>query len=188
MTDTTMPEAEDDLLARVSARVGQPPQRAAEASPAALQARSPTQPRQAWAYPGILGVTHISTNFGEVPAHLIRARDRLRTRGGGYLPVLRIDEYKLDDNFLQHQPDAKPVIIKAGAFGAGAPSRDACFSPGQTILKPVSGVRHDLVEAREVSNLQYDLDRTMGMLSYFVFHLSEPALIRCDGVWAQVGG
>ena len=184
--ETTEFEADDDLLARVSARVGEPPARPARF--AARPVRSATAPRQAWSYPGILGLTHVSTNFGEVPAHLIRARDRLRTRGGGYLQVLRIDEYKLDDNFLQHQPDAKPIIVKAGALGAGSPSRDAYFSPGQMILKPVSGVRHELLEAREVSATQYDLDRTMGMLSYFVFHLEEPALIRCDGVWAQVGG
>lgn len=179
-------DAEDDLLARVSARVGEPAPRQERPTPRPVH--SPTAPRQAWAYPGILGLTHISTNFGEVPAHLIRPRDRLRTRGSGFMPVLRIDEYKLDDNFLKHQPDAKPIIIKTGTLGAGAPSRDAYFSPGQMILKPVSGVRHELLEAREVSAQQYDLDRTMGMLSYFIFHLADPALIRCDGVWAQVGG
>ncbi|MEM0947787.1 MAG: Hint domain-containing protein [Pseudomonadota bacterium] len=187
MTDTLSMETEDDLLARVSARVGEPPKRAARLeTPGPVRAK--TEPRQAWAYPGILGLTHVSTNFGEVPAHLVRPRDRLRTRGGGYLQVLRIDEYKLDDTFLEHQPDAKPIVIRKDAFGPACPTRDAYFSPGQMIMKPASGVRHELLEAREASALQYDLDRTMGMLSYFVFHLAEPALIRCDGVWVQVGG
>ena len=181
-------EPDDNILARVCARVGDESSATRAASAESRRRRPDTHSlRQTWGYPGILGPTHVSTNFGEVPAHLIRVRDRLRTKTGGYLPVLRIDEYKLDEGFLAHQPDAKPIVIKACTFGPGAPARDAYFSPGQTILKPSSGVRHELMCAGDVSSLQYALDRSVGILSYFVFHLPDEALIRCEGIWIRMG-
>ena len=183
----------DSLLARVSERVGDvraDDRRAAgrpEPTGPAIPDAEPEGGRVTWNLPGILGPTHVSTTFGEVPAHLIRPRDRLRTKDGDYLPVIRIDEYKIDDEFLLHQPDAKPVVVKSGSMGGTVPSRDAFFSPGQAIMRPTGGVKHELAQARDISSLQYALDRSVGQLSYFVFHLARPALVRCEGIWVQMG-
>ena len=180
------------ILARVTERVGDNPApsreegaRAAAKTPAGSTLGADA-PRADWNLPGILGQTHVSTTFGEVPAQLVRRRDRLRTKDGDYLPVLRIDEYKIDHDFLLYQPDAKPIVVKAGSMAGSAPARDAYFSPGQKILRQKSGVQHELVTARDTSSLEYSFDRSVGQLSYFVFHLGRPAMIRCEGMWVQM--
>ena len=185
-------EIDDLILARVAERVGETraPSRedGARAAPdaQAVLSAGAEKPRTGWNLPGILGQTHVSTTFGEVPAQLVRRRDRLRTKDGDYLPVHRIDEYKIDHEFLLYQPDAKPIVVKAGSMAGSAPSRDAFFSPGQRILRQTSGVKHVLVTARDVSSLQYALDRSVGQLSYYVFHLGRTAMIRCEGMWVQM--
>ncbi|MEM6635697.1 MAG: Hint domain-containing protein [Pseudomonadota bacterium] len=129
----------------------------------------------------------MSTSFGEVPAHLIRVRDRLRTRNGTFLPVLRIDEYKLDADFLSFHPDARPVMIARGSLGNNQPGQDAWFSPRQLVLSGADGARHRLVEARDVATRPQTMVSPAGGLAYYVFHLGQAALVRSEGIWASLG-
>ncbi len=170
-------ETECDMLARVAARVG-------DAVPDTPQRPAPAK-RATWSLPGIAGATRVSTNFGEVPAHLIRARDQLRTREGRYLPVLRIEEYKLDEEFLRLRPEARPVSIGAQDSGGLVRSGKVVLSPAQLVSArsdtgPQNGVRADALSRQRVA-----VDSSLGRLSYFVFDLGEPVQIRCEGLWVH---
>ncbi len=174
-----------DLLARVTSRVG--PAETKPATPAqAAPAATPEPEARSWHLPGILGPTRVSTSFGDVPAHLVRVRDQLRTRDGGFQPVLRIDAYKLDDEFLQHRPDARPVLIRQGSLGGGLPAKDVMISPGQKLQVRSEGHAEKLLHARDVSSQTHLQNHAAGTLSYFVFHVAQPALARCEGLWMTV--
>lgn len=183
-------ETDLDLLLRVSDRVGDvaPTAPAAPARPAtARKAEAPAAAiRQRWNLPGILGDTRISTNFGEVPAHLIRERDRLRTRDHGFLAVQRIEEYKIDAEFIAHRPDAAPITLPKGCIRSGLPKQNVYLSPAQKVVKLSTGVQARGIEARDLSKQYYAYDRSMAGLSYFIFHLGQPALIRSEGIWINV--
>mgnify|MGYP001829256044 CR=1 FL=1 len=178
----SMIECEEDILARVSARVGEPVK---SHGPAASRVPNPAPGTGVWTLPGIAGPTRVATNFGDVPAHLVRVRDMLRTQEGRYLQVIRIDEYKLDEEFLMQRPEARPVSI--GVCGAGGNPRGGAvlLSPAQLVstrldLENPMGTRADKLSRQRVS-----VDSSLGRLSYFVFDLGEPALIRCGGVWVR---
>ncbi|MEO0990137.1 MAG: Hint domain-containing protein [Pseudomonadota bacterium] len=137
--------------------------------------------------PGILGPTHITTSFGEVPAHLVRVRDRLRTRSGNFVPVLRVDAYRLDPEFLDGHPDARPVKVIQGSLGHNMPDKDAWYSPQQMILSATSGETHRLVPACEATNSIKATTPPAGDLAYYVFHLGQAALVRSEGMWISLG-
>ena len=172
-------EGDFQLLDRVTSRVHTAPAPAA-AEPAASEARD-------WSFPGIFGSTRVATTFGDVPAHLIRKHDRLRTKDGKFLEVLRISEYKLDDEFLSHHPEARPVVIRRGSLAPGKPACDIHFSPGQRIVATGPSGRTVLATAIEISSNKQVVPNVPGALSYFVFHLAEAALVRCEGIWVSMG-
>ena len=119
-------ETDFKILERVSTVVADAP-----APHSHSQENDKTSPRKKWGLPGIYSGTRVSTSFGEVPAHLIRVRDQLRTRDGDYQRVVRIDEYKLDAEFLSDHPEARPIRF-SGKRGDSAAS--VFVSPGQRIL------------------------------------------------------
>ena len=175
-------ELEDTLLARVAARVGEPAPNPDEDG-TAERARKSAQ--GTWTLPGIASQTRVSTNFGEVPAHLIRVRDKLRTREGRYLPVLRIEEYKLDDEFLKLRPEARPVSLSAPAGTRSERRERIILSPAQPVAAPSDSDRNQCARADTMSRERVAIDRSLGRISYFVFDLGEPEMIRCEGVWVR---
>ena len=100
------------ILERVSSAVGDAP--APQTNP--VDGGQGAQKKR-WSIPGIYSGTRISTSFGEVPAHLIRVRDQLRTRDGDYVRVLRIDEYKLDADFLARRVTINDDASLVGLVG-----------------------------------------------------------------------
>jgi len=143
--------------------------------------------RAKWSIPGVYGGTRISTSFGEVPAHLIRVRDQLRTREGEFVRVMRIDEYKLDSDFLDKHPDARPIRFQAKGTN-GRPSGNAVFlSPGQVVLARNAAGSETLRPAREFMDQPGVMPETTGPFSYFVFHLGTAALVRAEGMWIAMG-
>ena len=142
-----------------------------------------TETRRAWSLPGVYAGTRISTSFGEVPAHLIRVKDQLRTRDGSFMRVLRIDEYKLDAEFLADHPEARPI-----AFSPGKDAKASVFlSPGQRMLARSASGRETLRRASEFKSQPGVVPTTSGPFSYFVFHLGKAALVRAEGMWISIG-
>jgi Hint domain len=78
--------------------------------------------------------THIRTTRGEVAVEDLRIGDRIVTASGALRPVAWIGHRDLDGAGKALPHDQQPVRIRAGAFGAGLPTRDLCLSPGHPVL------------------------------------------------------
>ena len=167
------------ILSRVSSAVttGPAPQSDIEDAPA----------RARWTLPGVYSGTRISTSFGEVPAHLIRVRDQLRTRDGSFLRVLRIDEYKLDADFLAEHPEARPIQFKPKKADRQTVGGDVYLSPGQRVLARSASGQEKLRLAETLTDKPGVVPQTAGPFSYFVFHLGKAALVRAEGMWVAMG-
>lgn len=138
-----------------------------------------------WDVPGILDKTRVLTNFGRVPAQLVRVGDMLRTRRGNFLPVLRVGVYRLDRDFLARHPDAVPVILRKGSMGRGAPGQDVFLSPAQRVAARAGRVVEGFTPAGRLSRCRGGFDATLGSIAYYQFHLSDEAEIDCEGVWVS---
>ena len=169
------------LIERVSSAVGTPPAR----KRTAVERKS--RKVRTWNIPGIYSGTRVSSSFGEVPAHLIRVRDQLRTRNGSFKRVLRIDEYKLDSDFLSEHPEARPIRFSTRSRGHGTTGHDILLSPAQLVLARGTNGEEVLKPASEFLNQPGVLPNNAGPSSYFVFHLGEAALVRAEGMWVSLG-
>ncbi len=151
--------------------------------PEAIRAPRPkVDSGKTWTVPGILGPTRLTTNFGHVPAHLVRVGDSLRTRTG-FARVQRISDLRIDEEFLARRPDAAPVILRRNALRAGAPHQDVVLSPAQGVALGEHRFDEEVVPAGTLSRERGGIDRSLGMMVYFMFHLAEPAQIACEGLW-----
>lgn len=175
----------DGLIGRVLQKARVPAQ-SADAAPVAAQAKAPPFADAEWALPGIAGETRVATNFGQVPAHLVRKGDRLRTRDGNFVPVLRSDAYRLDADFLARHPEAAPVIIRARSLDRTAPARDVAVSPSQPVSRRSDRWGGETTLARNVSTLRGRIDPSLGIVAYFRFRLPYSCEINCEGLWVSV--
>ncbi len=176
-----------DLLERVISRV-----------PSAAENREQTDAAQVariieaaeghdskWRLQGILAETRITTNFGKVPAHLVRTGDRVRTRSGRYLPVKEIREYKLDLDYVERHPEALPVTIKQGTIDGKRPTQDVLLSAEQLVTLDDKRAKPDFVHACEIPRVRQSLEPALGLVAYYKFALEEPAELFCEGVWVK---
>ena len=83
---------------------------------------------------GIESRTRLTTSFGDVPAHLLRVNDSLRTADKRYVKIRKIDVLKLDHDFLSFHPGAQPVRIGSSALGPGLPQQDLYLAPHQVLF------------------------------------------------------
>ena len=140
---------------------------------------------QNWRLQGIYAETSVTTNFGKVPAQLIRLGDRVRTRSGLYLPVRDIQEYILDAEYLERHPEALPVLIPVGAIDGRLPTQDVMLSPELLVTLDARRTKPEMTLARELRNSCPAVDTTLGMVAYYQFGLDRPAEIYCEGIWAN---
>lgn len=138
-----------------------------------------------WHLPGLSGNTRLCTDFGQVPAHLIRMRDKVRCADGRFVRVLRIQEYKLDQEFLDLHPQACPVVIRKHALGRQVPISDVEVSPAQQVVLPLDWSKKTTVRAETLSKLRGFCDRSTGVVSYFSFDVGEPTLLQGEGLLFQ---
>ena len=128
-------------------------------------------------------MTRVSTSFGEVPAFALRERDMVRTRKGVYKKIVGIDRIVLDESFMQYHPSARPILIRAGAFGLNLPSKDMQLAPYQSICKQqrFSGkVPKRAIDALSRPNVHY---KSESLITYTVVRCEEPTALLCEGVW-----
>ncbi|MEM6579155.1 MAG: Hint domain-containing protein [Pseudomonadota bacterium] len=141
------------------------------------------KPTQIWQLPGLAGHTRLSTDFGEVPVHLIRMRDKVRCVDGRYLRVLRIQEFKLDQEFVDLHPQAKPVVIRKNALGQQLPLTEIELSPAQRLILPSDWAKRKPVRADTLSPTRSSCDLSSGIVSYYSFDVGEATLLQGEGVW-----
>lgn len=170
-----------------------PTRRAAEAAnmAAPLTRRpepAPVEPdaatvRGVWSLPGFGPMLRVVTSFGPVPAQALRQRDLVRTRSGEFRKVEWVDRMVLDEGFLKSVPSALPVLIRAGALGAGLPANDIVVSPEQMLCIAGPGVPPRHVVARELLNRPGVMRKPEQIFTYTRFHCGEPVEVQAEGLW-----
>ena len=131
-------------------------------------------------------MTRVATSFGDVHAQALRERDMVRTKNGGFVKIVDVDRFVLDDGFLSYHPEALPIRIRAGAFGRNIPANDIVLAPCQKISK------HQQIPGNPLSRAQDALGRPSVMrvpetiITYTVIRCAQPVSILCEGLWLDV--
>jgi Ca2+-binding RTX toxin-like protein len=135
--------------------------------------------------------TLILTERGEVPVEVLQPGDMVCTRDGGLHRVRWVGRKDLSLAELVMAPALRPVLIPAGALGAGVPSRDMRVSPQHRIL--VEGARAEmlfgepqvLVAAIHLvgrAGIRQELTPGVGYI-HVMFDAHE--IICSDGLWSE---
>jgi len=135
---------------------------------------------------GLGPMTRVTTAFGQVHAHVLRERDRVRTKNGEFLAITRIDRMVLDADFLHYHPDAQPILIRAGAFGRGIPAADVLLAPHQRLDARQTFVANSADTAMGALHKPHVCRKTESMITYTTFHCGEPATVNCEGLWVEI--
>lgn len=153
---------------------------------AAVPARTATQPAartdRHWSLPGLCWNTSVMTSFGALPVQVLRKHDPLRLTDGAVARIAWFDKLQLDDAFLTAYPDAQPVLIRAGALGAGQPAQDMMVSPEQKLTAHNANFSSELRLARDLIGRPGILRQPQTVLTYYMFHCDQPARISASGV------
>lgn len=160
--------------------------------PAAPQPAPAPEPAPAsdavWRLQAIEGQTRVTSNFGKVPAQLLRKGDVVRTRQRRFVPIKAIREYKLDLGFLHKHPEAMPVMIPRGVLAGNLPFRDVFLSPAQVMNIGSERIRPEPVKARDVVRGRQMTDAPLGLVAYYQIVLDQADDVDCDGIWVRCGG
>lgn len=135
--------------------------------------------------------TLIATPFGETPVEELQVGDQVVTRDNGLQEIRWIASRRLGGGDLAQAPDMKPVLIKAGALGAGLPDRDIILSPWHRIL-----VKNDktvlFFDAPEVLATAGHLTGMAGVsvidvtaVAYIHFMCDQHQLVMSNGYWSE---
>lgn len=181
-----------EMLERVMSRAHDPAQ-SSKSQPSATEHKNDTpasdcEEAREWWLPGICGQTHVTTNFGQVPAQLLRVGDRVRTSSGRYRAIKRIRETKLDSQFIERHPDARPVLIPEGALAQNLPMQDVILSPAQVIFVSMTLESPKEFRAKDLARSSQAVDKTLGMVSYFELSLDTEDNVSCEGIWVKSAG
>ena len=139
-----------------------------------------------WNAPGFAPMTRIMTSFGAVYAQALREGDMVRTRAGSFERIKWLDRVSLDEDFMARNPDAQPVLIRAGALGRGVPAEDVLLAPGQTVSPNEVGLIRKSVRARDLLGRPNILRKAETAISYTRFHLGVDADVLCEKLWISV--
>lgn len=93
--------------------------------------------------------TMIETQNGPCPVQNLQAGDMVLTRDNGFKPILWIGSSKVSSARLDNAAHIRPIRIRAGALGLGAPETDLIVSPQHRVLVR-SKIAQRMVGADEV--------------------------------------
>lgn len=135
-----------------------------------------------WDMPGFAAGSRVMKTFGLLPIEVIRANDPIRTAGGGIRRVRRTNRIPLDRKLLARNPEAQPIRIQAGAFGAGLPENDLILSPGQVLLPIPAGNLRQRNTVGAIDGHAKIARFPIGKITYFVFEFDEPDSAFVEGL------
>lgn len=136
--------------------------------------------------------TLIETADGPKPVEQIEPGHLVLTRDAGEQTVKWVGAVALDSARLAGNPRFRPVLIKAGALGAGQPVCDMLVSRQHRILlrdwraellfgsSEVLVAAVDLVNDKDIIQV-YDLDP----VTYIHFMFDRHQIVRADGLWTE---
>ncbi len=185
--DVKTAKNEYDILRSVMDIVSETVPPAAARSSARARMPSVEPGRQTgWMLPGFAAKTRITTAFGDLPIEALRLRDEVRTTSGRMLRVAWIDKIKLDQSFLEHHPEALPVMIRANALEHGKPVRDLLVSPNQVLSMGLANFQIKFVPAEDIRGRTGVFRKPEFLMTYYMFHCGEPTTVLAEGVAVQV--
>ena len=134
--------------------------------------------------------TLILTPSGEVPVESLAVGDLVVTSTGKAEPILWIGARVME--FQDDQAIHRPVQVKAGALGAGRPTRDLAVSPQHCLLMemptdpPGLGTGRALVRAKFLTGLPgVRVMKGKKHACYVTFLLSRHQLVQANGAWSE---
>lgn len=134
--------------------------------------------------------TLIATERGQRPVETLRRGDKVVTRDNGLKRIYWIGRRDVSRAELRHTKGLQPILIRAGAFGEGVPSRDMLVSPSHRFLRhrPVSGTgatEEILVAARRLLDRRsISAAQTLGV-SYIHLLCDRHQVILANGAWTE---
>ena len=135
--------------------------------------------------------TQVATPQGLRMVETLKAGDQLQTRDNGIQTIVWAGEKTLDRANLAVIPNLRPVRIKAGALGAGMPTRDMLVSPNHRILI-VSAKAKLFFEQSEVLVAAKYLTGCDGIdvvnascVTYVHFMFKNHEVVLSDGIWSE---
>jgi hypothetical protein len=129
---------------------------------------------------GLESRTRVTTAFGDVPAHLLRVNDAVRTADGRFFKIRKIDVLQFDSDLLRRTVEAYPIRIGAGALRTGVPARDIYLAPEQAILASSGSFESKVVTARDLLSRPRVMREPVDQVAYFRLDLGSPASILAE--------
>lgn len=83
---------------------------------------------------GVTGDTRLATDFGAVPAMLLRVNDRVLDADGTYVRIRSVRMTAFEAGFLAARPGHAAIAIAAGSLGPGLPRSDIELAPDQPVF------------------------------------------------------
>jgi hypothetical protein len=125
--------------------------------------------------------TRILTPLGEMPVEALRISDAVMTMNGEAEPIRWIGRRHYTCADTAADADALPILIRAGALGAGVPHRNLWVSPDHALF--IDGV---LIPARALVNGEsIRLDPTDEPITYLHLELDGHAIIVAEGAFTE---
>jgi hypothetical protein len=136
--------------------------------------------------------TMIETDHGPVPVETLGVGDRVKTLDHGHQAIRWIGRRTLSAAELLRLPRLRPVLIAAGALGAGLPARDMRISPQHRLL--MTGAHAELIsgEPEVLAPALYFLgqpgivqDAAAAGVTYIHLMFDTHEIVLSDGIWTE---
>jgi hypothetical protein len=131
--------------------------------------------------------TQIATSRGWQPVETLRRGDRVVTRDNGLRKIAWVGRRDLSYGDLQEVPMLRPVLVRKGAFGHGAPARDMLVSPKHRFLVEAEHpVREEVLIGAErlIDGRVIRMAPVLGV-SYLHILLEAHEVILANGAWTE---
>jgi hypothetical protein len=131
---------------------------------------------------GLAPMSRVTTNFGEVYAHVLRQGDCVRTVSGQFQRIVQVDRLRLDEEFLRRYPEAQPICIRKGAFGPNLPKEDLIVAPFQKLRVGPAKSDAPVVFAQQLLGRPFVHRVQESQITYTNVILDGESQILCEGV------
>jgi len=147
--------------------------------------------RGATEQPGFTSGTWIATARGEIPVDRLRPGDRVLTRDSNLQELRGITRHDLSGRDLLNRPEARPVMIRAGALGRSQPERDLLLAPAHAVLlvgplaRALSGRRVVLAASRRLEGRPGVHRVEAARACYVGLAFDRHELVAANGMWCE---
>jgi len=136
--------------------------------------------------------TRISTADGPCPVEMLRPGQQVLTADGGRAMLRMVASRAVSADQIRRNPKLRPVLIRAGALGAGLPQRDLRVSRQHRLLvcsriaQRMFGQEQVLVAAHQLTSLPgIRIDETAAEAEYFHLIFDRHQVVFAEGAPAE---